>query len=260
MKSFRERLEAQRADKGNLQKRVLPLIAFYGRGPEFERRRLQFYTDLAKVLAQPAKREEKPVKISSRDGRPAEIASIGLDRAMPVITNTAPLEYLFSKGLLQGKQDAHGAAYRRLSTGLRLRSICEGAEISGLKAANLEGASGGGSPGRLPGDYKMDCIKSLGELRGAFEITGLARSPFSIVEDLVYHDKWVWENVRSDRRERFMLKIHKALDELSVRFFMMSQGDFSERWSVGRKPAEANGSRGPSQDPTPSPAEPPSQP
>lgn len=259
MKSFKERLQAQRAEKGNLRNRILPLAAFYAREPEFERRRLQFYSDMAKALAEPPSKVEQAVKHSSRDGRPAEIASIGLERAMPVITNTAPLEYLFSKGMLQGKRDAHGAAYRRLSTGLRLRSICEGAEISGLKAANLEGASGGGLPGQLPGEYKMECIKWLGDLRGAFEIAGLAQSPFSIIEDLVYHDKWVWEKVRQDRRERFMLKVHKALDELSVRFCMMSQRDFNERWHAGQKPAEVSGSYDPSPDQSLRPAEPPSQ-
>ncbi|MCV9960768.1 hypothetical protein OIU34_02550 [Pararhizobium sp. BT-229] len=253
-KTFKERLAAQRYDKEQLRKRVLPLYAFYARDSEFERRRLQFYTDMEKALKEEVRAPKKKVAtggVSGRDGRKAELASIGRERAMPVITNSAPLEHLFSKGMLQGKRDSHGAAYRRLSVGLRLRGICEGAEISGLRAANLEGASGGGMPGRLPGEYKMDCIRWLAELRGANEIAGLAQSPFSIIEDLVYHDKWVWEKVRPDRRERFLLKIHRALDELSVRFYMMAERDFNARWHPEQPRAEAQGSPDPSPAPGP---------
>lgn len=252
MTSFKQRLEAKRVEKAQLRKRALPLIAHYGREPDFEQRRIEFYSAMAAAFGWAEWRLGSTITPiqgnAGRDGRPAEIASVGMDRAVPVITNIAPLEYLARKGLLQSKLDTHGAAYRRLSAGQRLRSICEGAAISGLKAASLEGSSGGGMPGRLPGDYKMDCIRWLGELRGANETTGLAPSPFSIIEDLVYHDIWVWEKVRADRRDRYMLRIHKALDELSVRFHMMTGRDFNARWNVGR-PSEGSESSGPSDDP-----------
>jgi hypothetical protein len=233
-------MEAQRVEKTQLRKRVLPLAAFYKRDDDFEQRRSEFYAAMAKVFEWEEWKMgvrhtvSLPQVKAGRDGRKAEIASIGRDRAMPVITNIAPLEYLFSKGLLQGKDDAHGAAYRRLSTGLRLRSICEGAEISGLKAANLEGSSGGGVPGRLPGEYKMDCIRWLAELRGAYQTPKLEQSPFSMVEDVVYHDKWIWEKVRADRRDKLMQKLMKALDDLSVRFHMMTLRDFNARWYPGQ--------------------------
>lgn len=263
MKSFKERLEAQRAEKGNLRKRVLPLSAFYGREPDFERRRLQFYTDMEKALraeVQTSKKKVRSVTPSGRDGRPAEIASIGRGRSMPVITNTAPLEFLFSKGLLQGKRDAHGAAYVRLSAGLRLRGILEGAEISGLKAANLEGSSGGGAPGKLPGEYKMDCIYWLSRLRGPEAAGGMPRELFAVLEDVVYHDRWIWEKVRSDRQESVLLKIQKALDMLAVRLHLMQWTNFSARWRASKTPAGETGSPDPSPDQHQPPAEIPSQP
>ncbi|MHC2526128.1 hypothetical protein [Rhizobium leguminosarum] len=245
---LKERLKELRLDREALGKKVLPLVAYYGRGPEFEARRNEFYAALAKAHGWEAKvKAVDDIAVrAGRDGRPAEIASIGRERAVPIITNTAPLEYLYSKGLLQGKDDAGGAANRRLNAGQRLRSISEGAQISGLKAANLEGSSGGGIPGRLPGDYKMDCIRWLSELRGANQTPGLEQSPFSIVEDVVVHDVWLWEKVRADRRDRVIMRLLKALDELSVRFHMMTMRDFNARWYPARRPAEEQGSPDPS--------------
>jgi hypothetical protein len=258
MKSFKERLDAQRTEKRDLRKRVLPPVAYYGREPAFEQKRIEFYSAMAAAFGWKEWRlNPEIVMVTSaggRDGRKAELASIGRERAVPIITNTAPLEYMFSKGMLHGKDDAPGASHRRLNAGQRLRSIWEGAQISGLKAANLEGSSGGGMPGRLPGEYKMDCIRWLAELRGANETVGLVQAPFSIIEDLVYHDKWVWEKVRVDRRERFILKIHRALDELSVRFHMMTMRDFNARWYPLQRRAEEQES------PDPSPAQPSDQP
>lgn len=248
---LKERLREARLDRDALRKGALFLVAYYGREPDFENRRNEFYALMAQVHRWTEKpvAEAAPDSRAGRDGRPAEIASMGRERAVPVITNTAPLEYLFSKGLLQGKKDAPGAAHRRLNAGQRLRSIWEGAQISGLKAANLEGSSGGGMPGRLPGEYKMDCIRWLSELRGANETTGLAQSPFSLVEDVVFHDIWVWEKVRADRREKLMIKLLKALDQLSVRFHMMTTRDFNARWYPARQREEGQGLPDPSSNP-----------
>ncbi|NEH72302.1 hypothetical protein [Rhizobium leguminosarum] len=247
---LKERLREMRLDREAFAKKVLPLAAYYGRDSDFEARRNEFYSAMAKAhgwLAK-AKADEEIDGRAGRDGRPAEIASIGRERAVPIITNTAPLEYLYSKGFLQGKDDAHGAANRRLNAGQRLRSISEGAQISGLKAANLEGSSGGGIPGRLPGEYKMDCIRWLSELRGAFQTPRLEQSLFSMVEDVVVHDVWLWEKARADRRDRVITKLLKALDELSVRFHMMTMRDFNARWYPARRPAEGQESSGQSQD------------
>ncbi|QIO64805.1 hypothetical protein [Rhizobium leguminosarum] len=247
---MKDRLREARLDREAIQKRALPLVALYGREPDFEARRNEFYAAMAKVHQWEKDQKPEPVQEfrAGRDGRPAEIASIGRERAVPIITNTAPLEYLYSKGLLQGKDDAHGAANRRLNAGQRLRTISEGAQISGLKAANLEGSSGGGIPGRLPGEYKMDCIRWLSELRGAFQTPRLEQSLFSMVEDVVVHDVWLWEKVRADRRDRVIMKLLKALDELSVRFHMMTMRDFNARWYPVRQPAEHSESPYPSQD------------
>ncbi len=243
MRSLKERLKEQRLDRDALRKGILPLSAFYGRDPDFEDRRNHFYAAMEKAYRRDGTAKEEEIDMrAGRDGRPAEIASIGRERAMPVITNSAPLEYLFSKGMLQTKDDTHGAAYRRLSAGQRLRSVWEGAQISGLKAANFEGSSGGGAPGRLPGEYKMDCIRWLSELRGHNQTPGLEQSQFSMVEDLVFHDIWLWEKVRADRREKVILKLLKALDDLSVRFHMMEKRDFNARWYPARRSEAEQGS------------------
>ena len=177
-------------------------------------------------------------KAPGRDGRPAEFRGVGRENVIPVILNAAPLEFLYSKGMLHGDLDAHGAAYRRFSAGQRLRGIFEGAEISGLKAANLEGASGGGMPGRLPGEYKMDCIRWLAELRGPDRVHAIRPGLFKLLEAVIYEDRWVWESVRQDRQKSVILRLHKALDLLSVRFQMMAARDFNARWATFAKGAE----------------------
>ncbi len=250
MRRLKDRLREQRLDRDALRKGILPLSAFYGRDPDFENRRNQFYAAIEKAYERREASKVPEVDLrAGRDGRPAEIASIGRERVMPVITNSAPLEYLFSKGMLQTKDDSHGAAYRRLSAGQRLRSIWEGAQISGLKAANLEGSSGGGAPGRLPGEYKMDCIWWLAQLRGANQTPGLEQSLFSMVEDLVFHDVWLWEKFRADRRDRVIVKLLKALDDLSVRFHMMEKRDFNARWYPAPQTGAEQESPDPSLDP-----------
>lgn len=181
-------------------------------------------------------------KAPGRDGRPAEFRGVGRENVIPVILNAAPLEFLYSKGMLHGDLDAHGAAYRRFSAGQRLRGIFEGAEISGLKAANLEGASGGGMPGRLPGEYKMDCIRCLAELRGPDRAHAIRPGLFKLLEAVVYEDRWIWEKVRPDRQAQIILKLHKALDLLSVRLNMMAARDFNARWYRTKLPSEDRGS------------------
>lgn len=106
-------------------------------------------------------------------------------------------------------------------------------------------------PGRLPGEYKMDCIRWLSEVRGPEQTGGMPPTLFSILEDIVYQDRWIWERLREDRREALISKLHRALDLLSVRFMMMSRNDFSARWYPARRPAKEQGSPDPSPDPAP---------
>lgn len=246
MKKLRDRLKERKA----LRNKVLPMAAYYGREADLERRRGEFYIAMAKAFGWNGWKfgsEAKTLDTNvGRDGRPAKIKVAGRKNIYPVIENTAPLEYLFSKGMLHTDQDERGAALRRLEAGLRLRGIVEGAQISGLQTANLEGASGGGSPGCLPGEYKMECIRWLANLRGSNEIAGLVPSLFSIIEDMVCRDRWVWEEVRVDRRERIILQLHKGLDELSVKLHMMLQRDFISRWYPARRTAADRGSSDPS--------------
>lgn len=256
MKGLKDRIAARREEKAGLRKKALPLLAFYGREPDVERRRGSFYAAMATVYGWSEWKLEPihdvnlnlPDVRGGRDGRPPELRGVGKKHVMPVILNAAPFEYLFSKGKLQGERDAQGASYRRLSAGQRLRGIFEGAEISGLKAANLEGTSGGGMPGRLPGEYKMDCIRYLSQLRGPEWAGGMPAALFSLLEAVVYRDRWLWEELRADRQEAFFLRLHKALDLLSVRLRMMSAQDFTARWRHEPQRAEGPGSPDPSPD------------
>lgn len=211
-------------------------------------------------------KEKRGAKASvpGRDGRPAQLRVISQQNSYPVIENAAPLEYLFSKGMLMLKSDRTGAAARRYSAGQRLRGLIEDAQISALKTPDLEGASGGSAPGRLPGEYKMDCILWLSILRGPEASGGLPAAVMRLLEDVVYFDRWIWEKTKGKRRGVVLMRICMSLDLLSVRFRMMTMADFNARWRVGRRPAEEKGSPGPSQDrqspqddlPSP-PAEPP---
>lgn len=261
---LKERLRELRLQKESLKKRVMPLVAYYGRDPDFEARRNEFYAQMGKLHKWNRAPRQGPEAPAGRDGRPAQFRVVSRQNVYPVIENTAPLEYLFSKGLLSAKRDETGASARRYSAGQKLRGLIEDAQISGMKTPDLEGASGGGAPGRLPGEYKMDCIIWLSILRGPEADGGLPTAVVKLLEDVVYFDRWVWEKAKAERRGVVLMRICMALDLLSVRFRMITQEDFNARWRVGRRPAEEKGSSGPSPDrpshqgePLSPPAEPP---
>lgn len=236
MSTLKARLLATRQEKRALASRALPLIAFYGREPALERRRGEFYSAMAKTFGwaewkqRPAKKERAAGGEPGRDGRPAHITRIGIDQAFPVDTNAAPLEFLYAKGLLQTRDDVHGSAYRRLSAGLRLRSLLEGAEICGLRAASLDGAGGGSSIGLQPGEYKMECIRFLSVMRGPENAGGMPADLLKLLEDVVYCDRWTWEGRKGKQLAMMLDEIRKALDRVSVPLRLMTKSGYDQRW------------------------------
>ncbi|NML73083.1 hypothetical protein HHL25_02980 [Rhizobium sp. S-51] len=236
MSTLKARLQAARQEKRGLASRVLPLVAFYGREPTLERRRGEFYAAMAKAYGwaewkqRPGKKEREIGGEPGREGRPAHITRIGIDQAFPVDTNAAPLEFLYTKGLLQTRNDAHGSAYRRLSAGLRFRNLLEGSEICGLRAASFEGAGGGSSTGLQPGEYKMECIRFLSVMRGPESAGGMPADLLSLLEDVVYFDRWTWEGRKGKQRDIMFDEIRKALDRVSVPLRLMTRSGFDQRW------------------------------
>lgn len=249
MSSLKARLEAARREKRALAAGALPLVAFYGREPALERRRGEFYAAMAKAYGwpewkqRPARKARAIASEPGRDGRPAHITRIGIDQAFPVDMNAAPLEFLYGKGLLQTPKDVHGTAYRRLSAGLRFRSLIEGAEICGLRTASFDGAGGVRSIGLQPGEYKMECIRFLSVMRGPEDAGGMPAHLLTLLEQLVYRDRWVWENLRGKERTIMFDEIRKALDRASVPLRLMTRSAFDQRWH--RQRARSVPSKGP---------------
>lgn len=236
MSSLKARLEAARREKRALAAGALPLVAFYGREPALERRRGEFYAAMAKAYGwaewkqRPAKKARAIASEPGRDGRPAHITRIGIDQAFPVDMNAAPLEFLYGKGLLQTPRDVHGTAYRRLSAGLRFRSLIEGAEICGLRTASFDGAGGGSPTGLQPGEYKMECIRFLSVMRGPEDAGGMPADLLSLLEGVVYFDRWTWEGRKGKQRAMMLDEIRKALDRVSVPLRLMTTSGFDQRW------------------------------
>ncbi|MBW8285063.1 MAG: hypothetical protein K0M55_15840 [Rhizobium sp.] len=236
MSRLKARLQAARQERRTLASRALPLIAFYGREAALERRRGEFYAAMAKAYGW-AEWKQRPVKkvraidnAPGRDGRPAKITRIGIDQAFPVDTSAAPLEFLYAKGLLQTRDDVHGSAYRRLSAGLRFRSLLEGAEIQGLRSASFDGAGGGSPSGLQPGEYKMECIRFLSVMRGPESAGGMPADLLTLLEDMVYFDRWTWEDRKGKQRAMMLDEIRKALDRVSVPLKLMTRSAFDQRW------------------------------
>lgn len=256
MKGIKDRLDRRRA----LRNKVLPMVAFYGREPDFERRRGEFYTAMAKAFGWADWKTGAVYKdgvgdaLAGRDGQPLKMRLIGKGTAYPINENSNPLEHLAFSNLLATDADSPRAGLSRLEAGLRFRDLMAASQISSLKTANLEGASGGMAMGKPPSQHKIEAIHDMIWLRD-----NIPADDMKLLEDVVFFDVWIWKKVRADRRSATILRVQRALDRLAVQFRLMTIQEFNVRWRVGRRRAAGQVSPDHPQDLPSSPAEPPSR-
>lgn len=256
MKGIKDRLNRRRA----LRNKVLPMAAYYGRDADFERRRGEFYAAMAKAFGWADWNTSATYKdgvgdvLAGRDGHPVKMRLIGKGTAYPINENSNPLEHLAFSNLLATAADSPRAGLSRLEAGLRLRDLISASQISSLKTANLEGASGGMAMGKPPSQHKIEAIHDMIWLRG-----NIPADDMKLLEDVVFFDVWVWRKVRADRRSAMILRVQRALDLLAVQFRLLTIQEFNARWRAGRRRAAGQGSPDHPQDLQSSPAELPSQ-
>ncbi|MIL09472.1 hypothetical protein BZU93_26810, partial [Salmonella enterica subsp. enterica] len=261
--------------------RTMPLSFYYGAGstPErdeaFMRRRGTFYAHCAMVFGFEGWSLDryKPTETSpdledgGRDGRRMELKAIDRTQAVNINTNAAPLEYLVSQEWLQTALDAPGAGNLRWAVALRFREEVAGAQAGGLKSQNLESSGGGFGP-RLVSDYALDCMAAVSSVRARLH-PGLYR----LLEMVVIDDVWVWEvdarslarraakipvarqakirraqdklrrRLMKSRRDRIIVKLHKAIDGAAVAMLYMTEQEYAARWIRQRPSSAAAGSR-----------------
>lgn len=251
--------------------RPMPLSFYYGEGSTPERdaafmaRRAAFYALCAKAFGfegwhlEPYAYEMSvadAVLRSAFGGRDMKLSLIDQDHASIVNTSAAPLEFMVAQRWLETPKDPPGYGILRFSAAVRFRDEVAGSQSGGLKSQNLEGGSGGFGP-RLVSDYALDCISKVSAVRARLH-PGLYRLLYMVVID----DLWVWEidakkavrNAKSRppgkrtqaqrifhearrrqlqaRRDRIILKLHKALDSAAVVFRYMSEAEYDARWAT----------------------------
>lgn len=210
---------------------VLPLDAYYAREPAFEAERARFYTHCARIFGLSGWHLHGPsIEMAAEIGygdRERDVQRLGSDSAANIDIMAAPVEWLVAKRRLETREDESGIGLVRYSVALRLRDTWSGADIAGLKSQDVE-ASGGGGGGRLPSDYKIDCIKALAGLRRA-----MSPHHYTLLEAVVARDEWVWERRKTPAaRLAVILELHVAIDHAALRFGLISTSQFVQRWKV----------------------------
>lgn len=173
-----------------------------------------------------------------RGGRGADILMATRQRVLALDKNAAPFENLSANDMLSTSKDPDGFAQSRFSTGMRLRDLFIGAEVKRLQSVDLGGVATGGPPAPV-GDYKIDCMKALKRARTTlssarpsprFKAYHRDFSLFTLLEDLIYRDRWVLDGLRKSERDTVLERIHFALDVLALEWGYITPEGFRRRW------------------------------
>jgi hypothetical protein len=196
------------------------------RGEEFERKRREFYANCAYHFNfenwriyfhryQKLDRDEKGETVGGRDGRPAKRLRYGpKEKIMERDINAGALEWMDGRNLLDDVQ---------ITAGYRARADMEGAQVSTLKSADLE-ASGGGFGTRLVADYTIDCMRYVERLKAS-----MPPSRFRVLEELLLHDRWLWDGLKGKERRDVYDRIRLALDYAAVFYGLLWPVEFEQR-------------------------------
>jgi hypothetical protein len=209
----------------------LPLIAFYGREPDREILRTKMYAAIERSFVE-------------ADG---SSPTFGLGRsfllndggALVLNVTSSPLEYLVSRGELEGEGDEEGAAGARYHTAIRFRDLIDGAQVKALKSPSWEGTGGGGFGPADIRSFQLDCIKIIGRVRTAMPASWV----FGFVEAVVCKDEWfdIEDKDRKSKREETLLALRFGLDAIAAELGYIMEEDFSRRWmeQPAREPSAA---------------------
>lgn len=153
--------------------------------------------------------------------------------------NSSPIEFLVTNGDMEFGQDEEGMAGVRFHAAIRFRDLVAGAQVKGLKSANLEAVSSGGFGPADILSFQMDCRKILARIRKAVGEEWI----YSTLEAVVVYDEWLdlWpEPMKVDRRgvkRRQRLKtiaaLHYGLDVVGETQGYMNWSVFKNRWPDG---------------------------
>lgn len=149
---------------------------------------------------------------------------------------TAPLEFLYERGLLadpdekkSGKAEliTAGNSLRRYKTGEMLRSMLVSAYSSGLKTQNYEavGGSGGGGAGVVIHAAVVEALSNIERLQKM-----ILREEFDMLDRMLRMDVFVWQ-IPSKIGEAMILEdMRRYIDIASVFWDMMDADGFKKRW------------------------------
>lgn len=204
---------------------VLPLAAYYGRGPERERERNRMYNQVRMMMSMP---EDEAVIAPPRRAKMIDFSThIGF-----VDVSASPLEYLVWRGDLESPADEEGMGGLRFHTALRMRDLAAGARVNGVKTQSFSGMGGGGG-GRVDvSTYQIDCIRLLGRVGEAMPEPWMG----PMLEMVVVQDEWL--DLRHERgaaaarrrREQTLAALLFSLDGAAVTFRYLPAVTMRKRW------------------------------
>ncbi|MBO6511877.1 MAG: hypothetical protein JJ979_25910 [Roseibium sp.] len=201
----------------------------YCKDEEQERARQEFYANCAyhfgfenwRVYFHQMKeilpRDNAGATVGGRDGRPSKRVRYG-ERAklMEREVNSAPFEWLDQRGIIDEVQ---------ADAGHRARADFEGSQVSALKSVAFGDAGGGGFGLRPISDYCIDCQRAVDGLR-----RGMPPASMKLLEDLLFHDRWLWDGLKAKERKPVYEEIKVALDYAGLYYGLMPVAAFEKKW------------------------------
>lgn len=179
-----------------------------------------------------------------RGGKAGGRHLIELHRPVVIDENSGPIEFLVSRGEMESGKDAEGMGGARFHTALRFRDLMRGAQVKGLKSADLESTGGGGmSTAAHISGYQLDCMRLVGKIREGMPKPWV----FEFLELVVWRDEWfdLWpewtgnqveRRKRQEKREKTLRTLHFALDLAALSLGYLEEEEFRRRWKA-RSPA-----------------------
>ncbi|MBO6755717.1 MAG: hypothetical protein JJ902_05290 [Roseibium sp.] len=222
-----------------------PLGFYYRRGPEFEQRRKDFYTQAARLFGFENWRfpgpyvprfTEEQNRFGGRDGRSLDLV-FSRQKFNVLDHNAAPLEWLIFADRLHDDTMVKDIATVRAEAGIAFRSTIAASEIPGLKSPDLDRVPGGVSGARLLAQSKLEAIFSIGTLR-----EDMPKDLFQLLEATIWRDEWSFrlpDGVREkkDTKVRAIRIKHDVLEQVlcgldcaAVHFHVLALTDFRDRW------------------------------
>lgn len=228
---------------------TLPLAAYYRRSDEFEARRREFYTSMARVYGfegwKPAPtRYRPPAEPAGRNGSRSRRERYG-DPALAQFRdpNIDAAHALRWKPELLNSEIAPPATDTKCDDAfyegeVRRRALDDldrlffGAELSPLRSVDLEAVPSGGFGPRIVSDYKLDCQRAIQDMRNEIPPAAMA-----LIERVVVRGEFIWEVPSKKARIILLQELRMALDFAAWSLGLdgkgrpeMTKDDLRRRW------------------------------